>query len=532
MKSFLFQFSLFIPVIFIAQTTEKVPFTHSPNGEIVFDTYDTFLNDEYGGLDFYFEDIEVFYEKGTYFLKGDTKGTDAFIWMDTERKVRVKNNPYADSRKIDIDELAYYTTKLDSFFVTNRISLKDKQIEKPTMLQYLGTSEKADYAMYYKIRSGSLSDKKIVQLKKEEGQDWVELNLNIKNPRKIFSFFKNYEVLNEFYDQQELTIEDFLNSLKVEEYYNHHNNNTKIMYDKLWREVKKPKFAQYFGTVTKVVDSIFTVEISDEKGQKMYDLKYSSLHPLKRHGTLTAYDGKVVKLERTYDYGDLITGKRFKDGKMLFEYNYYRFKREEAEDVLKRRVVSINSDSVKTYGDNSASLNDVKYEIRKKEIISAYTETLNGKRHLYSNYVEPITFDNLETQLHAYFNRNRDFNDNVLKLDYEGSMLLQIVTNNRGKVLSHEILSSNNERLTKLIQEFANDFLTENGRRTLRIKQIKSEDRTATYTFILPINFEHRQFLKTFSRPSYNNWNWNWHWQMHHNMMWQQQQFMNNIPKF
>jgi len=455
--------------------------------------------------------------------------------MQNEHKVKVKSNPFANGRKIDLEELAYYTTKLDSFFVTNTIVLKDKRIAKPTILQYLGASEKADYAMYYKMTNDRLASKKILQLKKEDGQYWEELELNTKDPKKIFSLFRNYTVLNSFYDEQELTIEDFLNSLKVEEYYNHYTNKTKIMYDKLWREVKKPKFAQYYGSVTKVVDSIFTVEISNEKGQKMYDLNYSSLHPLKRHESLLAYDSETVKLERTYDYGDLISSKWFEDERVLFENNYFRFTRDEAPDVLRRRVVRIQSDSIKTYGNHAATFNEVQYQIDKKEIVSALKENAEGKIYFYSNYRDPINFDNFEIRLRSFFNNNGFFNDKVLSKDFEGSILLQIVTDHKGRLLTHEILGKNNESLTNLFRKFAVENLEEKARLRFRFKQINLDDKTARCTFILPINFEHRQFFKTFSRPSYNNWDWQWHWQWQQNLFWQQQQhqqFINNVPKF
>ena len=213
MKYFSFLSLLFFPMVFLAQNLEKISYTHSPNGEMVFDTYDFFLNDEYGGLNFYFEDETNFYEKATYRLRSTPSVTTALVRLQSENKIRVKSGPYSESIKIDADELVYYTTKIDSFFVATNISLKDKVINKPTILQYLGDSEKADYAMYYKLNNGTVSKKKILQLKKDDNTRWEELDLNAEDPKKILAFFGFTKTLNAFYDKQELTINDFLNTV-------------------------------------------------------------------------------------------------------------------------------------------------------------------------------------------------------------------------------------------------------------------------------------------------------------------------------
>ncbi|MDF4202923.1 hypothetical protein PXD56_08150 [Maribacter sp. SA7] len=536
MKIFIFHFLLLFPFIFIAQN--KIPFNHTPNGEIVFDTYDSFLNEEYNGLNFYWENEVENYEKGMYYLHNEAEGIPALIWMQNEQKIKVKSFRENSYTKIDMTNLAYYTTKIDSFIVSKNIYLRDQTIKTPTVLQYLGESEEADYAMYYNIKSGAVNKKKILQLKKSEKEKWEELDINTDHPKKILRFFKVYNELNKFYDKQELTINDFLNTLKCEEYYNHYKNNTRIFYDKLWREVKKPDLAAYYGKVTAVDDSIYTVEISNDKKQKLYELNYSSLYPLKRHGKLVVYNEDEIKMERIYEFGDLMSSKKYKDGSLLFHFDYVKFQRAKKSDILKRRAVQIGKEKIKTYNSITVSIenssNTINYELDKKIVISSHEQSSDGKLYRYSNYENPIEFEIFNNSLRAFLETNKYFNETILSKDYEGSMLLQILTDYKGKVLNYEILNANNSTLEKNILPFYNAYLTDEGKSTIRFKQIKLENKNDRCTFLLPINFEHRQFYKTFSRSNDTNWLWDWQWQQQmyfHNQM-MQQQMMNSLPKF
>lgn len=514
----------------------QLQYTHTPNGEIVYGNYDTFLNDEYGGLNFFFEGSENAYEKGVYFMKGSENGIPALIRLQNENKIRVKNNLFVESVKIDADELDYYTTKTDSFFVTSKISLKDKPIYEPTILQYLGDSEKADYAMYYKLKNGYAVKKKILHLKKSEGEYWEELDLNVEDPKKIEVLFGFYDKINRLNSEQELTIEEFLNTLKIEEYYQHYKEDTRILYDKLWREIKKPELALFSGKVTKIVDSIFSVTIHDGQGQKMYELNYSSLHPLKRHDTLTVYENGAIKMKRTYNHGDLISSKRYRDEKLFLAFDYFKFEREEGKsDVMRRKGSLIGDEPINNYASISSTVEhrgqSIRYVFDKKNMEMAQKLNDIETTYLYSNYTEPINLDNLSTRLRTFFESSSGYNNSVVSTDLEGTMLLQIITDFKGRVMSYEILDSNNEALQKLIKPFCESALKSDGRFPMRFKNIRLEDKNAQCTFLLPISFEHRQFYKTFSRPNYNNWNWHWQWQQQ--MMWQQQQFINNsLPKF
>ncbi|MFD0797623.1 hypothetical protein ACFQZJ_09135 [Maribacter chungangensis] len=531
---FLFSFISF------SQNHQGITYNHSPNGEMVYDTYDTFLNDEYGGLNFSFEGETGLFEKGHYKLKGEKFSKPALIRLQSEDKIRVKNEVYGDLIKIDIEEFEYYTTQVDSFFVSSNIRLIDRELTKPIVLQYLGETDKADYAMYYRFKNGAVAQKKILHTNKAEGKLWKELDINIKDPKKIFALLGFHNKLNTFYDKQERSIEDFLNTLKAEEYRRHYENKTKILYDKLWREIKKPAKATYFGQVTKIVDEIYSVQITDTKGERLFDVNYSSLQPLKKHGELIAYKGDAIKMVRTYDHGDILTSKRYMDNEIIFEFAYLKFETgEDKPQKFSRKAVSIGPNTINTYGDNVVEMehlgNSLAYTISKKDILATEKKTLNGSIYLYSNYTEPLDLTSFEYLLRIFLNDERSFTDTMVSNDFEDSMVLEIITDAKGKALGYKILSSSNASLNTLIASFGDSFLSEKGRNRMRFKDIKLENKTDRATFILPINFEHKQFYKTFSRPNHDYWNWNWMWQQQ--MMWQQQQMMNqqimnSVPKF
>lgn len=537
MKYVPLQLMLLFSLISFAQNHKNIDYNHSPNGEMVYNDYDTFLNDEYGGLNFSFEGETGVYEKGHYKLKGEKFSVPALIRLQSEDKIRVKSEVYGSSIKIDIDEFEYYNTQIDSFFVSSKIQLIDREIKTPTVLQYIGETEKADYAMYYRFKNGAIAKKKILYLNKPEGKGWQELDLNVKDPKKIFALLGFYNKLNTFYDKQERSIEDFLNTLKAEEYRKHYENNTKIGYDKLWREIKKPEEATYFGHVTKIVNEIYSVEISNKDGEKLFDLSYASLHPLKKHGELIAYEGDAIKMVRTYDNGDLLSSKRFIDNEVFLAFNYFKFETgKDKPQLFTRKAVSMGQNTVNSYANSHVEIEhegkSVAYTISKKNIIDAQKETFNGKTHLYSNYTEPVDLTNFEYLLRTFLENERSFTNNMVSHDFEDSMVLEIITDYKGKALSYSILRNDNESLYKLITSFGASFLSEKGRNRMRFKEIKLENKNDRCTFVLPINFEHKQFYKTFSRPNYDYGNWMWQQQMWQQQQLMNQQIMNSIPKF
>jgi len=532
-----FTFSLLLSTL-VAQAQYSFSYNHSPNGEPILDSYDSFFHHEYGGLTYTYEDAFTKDEKGVFQLKGEgAKPTPAIIAYDQNHKIRVRTSYYSDSRRIDADELLYFKTELDSFFVTEKVSLKKGPLSKPAILQYLGSSEIDDYAMYYSFGMNGLKDKMIV-FKAKDDSSWTYLKLNEERPKNILAQFFSNEKLIRYYDKQELTIEEFLNSLKIEEYYKKYKNGSDIYYDKLWREVKKPEKAIYYGKITDVRDSIFSVSIRDAKDQKLYDLDYSSLHPRKQTGKMTVYnESGGVRMERNYDQGDLISTRLFNENeKAIFSTDYLNFKAtDEKPAKALRRFTSIGDDTISSFRESTSNLNfaetTVNYSILKKDIIAANKKNGDFLMHFYSNYVDKVELVHFEEYLDRYFATKAFLNNNYITKDIEGTLLLKIVTDYKGRTVDYEILGCNNERLQKTMTDFAENHLKEEAKSRPRFKNIKLENKKDLCTFLLPINFENKQIFRTFSRP--NNYWWNDHWMWQQQMLWHQQhmQQMNQMQQ-
>ena len=532
MKQFCIILLYTFPIILKAQQSEA--YSHSSNGEVVIGHSDSFLISEYGGLNIFFEGESNTYEKGFYVLKGGDELIPAMINYKSGHKIRVKKSPSLESKKINAADLSYYKTQVDSFFVVDRVQLKNGPTTKPSILQHLASFDHADYAMYYEINISGLQKKKLLT-NGNDGHVWTELDLNEEEPKKILALFISYNKLNKYYDKQELTIEDFLNTLKSEEYVNHYNNGSEVYYDTLWREVKNRDKSAYFGKVTTIIDSLFTMEISNAKHQKLYELHFSSLNPLKKHGTMKVYgENGTVTMEREYSDGDLQATTLYKSGSPIFSFSYTDHVDGEPSE---RKVTLLGKDSIKPQGRHTFELEfsgeKLHYVVENQQLTSVTKDTDHGRIHYFSNYSQPIDLTRLKKAIDEFILYNTNYYQTSFYKSLEGFITLQLETDYKGRVIHYKIVNSTNGELNKLVNNFCESRLWSDNKSKFRFKKIKLPHKMDTYSFIIPMTFEHRQFFKTFSRPSYN-WHWHWqqhmHWQMQQQMM--QQSMMQSVPRF
>ncbi len=507
----------------------SIPYSHTRNGDIILNQFNTFFNDEYGGTTIYLESEYDKFEKGFLKLKFEDMSKPAYIKFLTN-KVNAKFSASEEfSTKIKAEDLEYFTTKVDSFFVAKNIQIKDKVISEPSIVQHIATFENSAFALYYDIGFNGIVKKKFFIRKTKDKGIWEKIDLK-NDPER--TFFIGFRAKEKYIDKKELSIEDFLNTIKIEKYSNNIEVGKSIFFDKQWRELENRKKAFYYASVNKDENDLFRLEvkrISDNR--KQLDFKLSSLNPFKKSGEMIEYDGEGKVFSKRFYEDD-----KLKSYKVLGNNGYIlsAIKAYDDDDELSSTTFNkigeneINLTSTDTFNWKVDSL-ELEFKQNVKQLNQVRLLTDDAAMILYNiknDVSQNFNSGNLDSALKNYIREQPNFKKERFNNDLEGTILLQLDTDYKGRVVNYEILNKLGSEMDEWVNSFCNKRMTPKSSSKIKFKGIKLEDKQARCRFLLPVNFQHRQFYKTFSRPNYN---------FHHFMFqqqWQQQWQMQqmNIP--
>lgn len=510
----------------------SIPYSHSKKGDIILKQYHTFFNDEYGGITIFLDDEYSNFEKGILKLKSEAVPQKAYIKFNTH-KINARLSVDSPATKIKVTELEYFTTKVDSFFVVNTIKSKDKLIDKPSIVQHIVTIEDEVFALYYDMTFNGVVKKKYFIKKNKTDNTWDKIDLKNDPKRK---FITGYVAHEKYINKKELSIEDFLNTLKIEKYTKHSIANTAVFFDKQWREVDSLDKAYYYAEVSKGENDLFLLKVFNLSNNiKQFEFSLSSLNPFKKSGKMLVFDALgSIHSERFYDDDKLKSYKIFdNDTLIVAAKKQYDTENDQLSsttyDKINTNDISLlttdrfiwKADSLTTLEFSSKFKQLDKVKLVGKETPEVYYNTFND--------VQDPKNGNIERALEIYFKQKNNFTTERFNSDLEGTVLLQIDTDYKGRVINYKILNSLNSIVDQWVESFCKSRMTKDSFSKIKFKGIKLDDKQAICRFILPINFQHRQFYKTFSRPNYNfhHFMFQQQWQM----QWQQQQFM-RAPSF
>jgi len=525
---------IFFILCFIKSVSQiTVDYNHSRKGEAIWKNYYTFLNDEYGGINIFLDSEYDKFEKGNLKLKKESTSISAYIKFNTH-KVNIKTNPSTTSKTYKASDISYFTTIVDSFFVVDKIKVADKLIDKPSLVQHIATIEDDVFAMYYEMTfNGSLKKKFFIKKDKEDPSRWEKVKLKDDPEKKVFM---GYRAREKYIDKKELSIDEFLNILKIEEYSNHIKNTTFVYFDKQWREVRNKSNAIYKATVQKNEDELFILNFQDiNSGMKKFEIKLSSLNPFKKTGKMSLFDNEEKLFStRFYDDDKLKSIKFYENEKSIFALAKLAGNDEQIKKEGTSFVYQLIGETEPSLSDNEIikwNLNKevLVYDLSYKKAEKVFVSTDNKKCYNTNQLDFPRASGNIQTSLKNFIYESQDFQSKKYTNDLEGTVLIALDIDYKGRVIGHKILNKLGNKMDDLVKTFCEKRLVTSATYRMRFKGIKLEDKEVVSKFILPITFEHRQFYKTFSRPNYNfHDQWFWHQQMMWQQQWHQQQL--NIP--
>ena len=507
-----------------------VGYNHAPNGELIFGTYHPFLNKEFDAAEVSLDNIYG-KEKGYLKLLNSKQAEKTYIDFHSN-KIRTEtdttNTLYVASikNKYKIEEIEYFKLGVDSFFVVNKINTKDNIILEPSVIKYVFCIDSLEYGQYYKYTSnGYLKDKFFVNKKNNE---WHRIYLEDEPVKhKIFTSYAK------FIDKKELTEEKFLNVLKQSDYALKMKNKETTYFDRSWQELKKQDKSNYSAKITNIKDTIFSLEYYNRENNKLFQVNFSSLNPIKKHEKMSVYDYEKLKSERSYkndslkhisyfyDSGSLMmktTIKKvlFPSGKKYFETDVLNLQKEDGNNILKE-------DGLYTFkhGENL----EVKYQVENKKLVNSFVEKNGSKYYFFKpKKGKNIIGYKFKSAFESFLYENVKFKKARFKENLEGTLLIDFITDSKGRVVEYKIKNTLNNSLDSLIKEFCELKFSEKAEFKFKFSGIKLEDKKAYCKFLLPVTFTHTRKHRTFSRPDNS-------FMMHHmmfqqQMMWQQQQMM------
>ena len=521
MKSLFFLVGFLYSFISIAQI--PIVYNHSADGKAILGNYHTYLEKEYKNIRIPLESEFDKLEKGYYKLVNDSKIRKAYIDFNS-KKITVREDKVESPKKqkIKISEVEYLKLGVDSFFVINKI--RDQKIvsQEQRLVKHIASFDSIVYAQCFNYTyNGILKDKFFIEKNTKIESTWERVVLEGEPLKR--NFFMSVGKLNRFIEKKEITEEEFLKSVKELQYLNKLKNDERFYYSKTWQPLKNKKDAFYSSKVVAKKDSIYSVVYYDKNQVKLYNVNYSSFNPNIKTGALNIYNNGVLSEKRIYSDDTLKSlSKYLKNGELNFKYNCSKTSKNKLSKAVFSTITTkedeiINSPINGTFSIKETGKN-IKYVFKNNKIINSYYEIDDNKYYFFNDDNNVIT-DRLKNGLIQFLELYNGFNIVKFENNLEGTILLDITTDRKGKAVSYKILNKLNNRLDQLLENFCINKLSEKADFKIRFKGIKLAEKDAYCRFVIPIIFSHNRFHETFIRPSnyyYNDF-------FFHNL-WQQQQ--------
>lgn len=514
MKLLIFSYLLFFSSTILAQINTS--YNHTYEGKMLFDTYQVFLEKEYNALKMPLDDEIEILEKGHYKLLKDSLTQQAYIGYNNKRIIIDEKQLETQKRKrIAIENVEYFKLGIDSFFVAknildiNHIPIKNKTVK------HIATFDSIVFASYKKNKNSGAYN---VFLKKNKISDTTWKTLNKSNKLLTENLKMPFGELERFKGKEKITSGEFLKGLLELKYLYNLKNNAKFYYSNKWQELSSPKKASYYSKVTNKLDSIYTVEYYNSNHTKIYDVKYAAFNPNLKTEALNIYKDGVLTEQRVYNYDTLKKITTYlKDGSINYSYNCSKSKKNKLSKVNFYSITTHTGEKIQAPINGEFALKGVDKGIvhvfEDSKIVNCYY-TENENKIYFFNAEKSIKIAKLETSLEYFINSKKDFELKKLKENLTGTILLDIITDHKGNVVSYEILNKLNNSLDTIIKQFCELRFLDNQSFKIKFKEVRVPDKSSFCRFVMPITFIYKRPNKTYLNPNFNHFLW-------------QQQFLN-----
>jgi len=477
------------------------------------------------------------YEIGYYYDKELNK-VEGLIKFDDD-KILFKNKNGAGGKKLKPDEINSFIIGIDSFYVTSNFYYKEKLRTESEFVQYITSIDTLIFVKNYNFPSSvsqtygenpAVVETYLVQLKNsDEWDNFSDFNFR----RTADKYFGHIPFLSE-----KIKIGDFAKDnpqalIKIADYYHRYQNGQPIYFDTYWQELTGQNNSEYLSIIDLKEDSIWTMSYFHDD-IKIYEGNYSSLFPNIKNGEFITYYSNGNQRSKTYyENNELKENKVFyPNGKLKYDYNiivdygsknkidrilYTRAFSPDGEDLINNGLSRfIEKDTIKAGYEYHTFFRDQK-------VHSAFRMLEKDTVYLLTDPEFNFKLTSLQNEFTKFmYEVNIDI---ALSENAQGTILVSLVIDPKGKVIDFRILNSLNGQLDRAVESF---ILNRVYRKDELGHKFKSFEKHFCEV-VIPFKFD---IIRYYRAPTYNNQNL--YFMNHMNQQMMHQNMLDNIkpPSF
>lgn len=486
------------------------------------------------------------FEKGYYYTNSGEK-YEGFIKFKTDQFLFKEELEKRGFDRLKVEEVQSLVIGQDSFFVSTNFEIDNGIIPKkfdernPQFLQYLGSFDHTDYAVYIVVNSSVIRKHYLVR---PIGQaDWERLPYE---KERVDNYFTRYFL--EIPPIKRDKSDNPLHGIKNAEYIYKMKENKPILYDQWWNEIDDVQNSKYHADI-QLLDSIWILTYYEGQN-KLYTANYNQLYPAKPHGITAAYyPNGIVRSKRIYDEGRLMhVQEYYSDGTLHYSYKtQWEEKRkiglsDDLEFKLKDRKElgpiifdevrnEFGEDILDSSGNGLEVLND---EVNSRQIHRIFVNGImsqsyfeNGTNRIYqwlggSINLNLVTYSWEHTWDYTTFLESK-------YLNIEGTKLFAIRINEKGRFVSSQSLNPIFSEFDEVSEQFFGEGSTGGASLSYKTDKLKVGGEKVVYEVVIPIQV---RVTRLFREPKYNGYNNFWMMNHQHMMMQMPPQNLPTPPSF
>jgi len=383
---------------------------------------------------------------------------------------RFKRNENSNSKKIKAIDCKSFVIAQDSFIVVNSLIIKsniEKLIEpsinisaakkEKTFLQYMDHFNDMEFYKYY---TSGMNRTNIYYFLKSHKTATYEV---FPKPKKDFirfcrTHFSEFPGLIKKIENREYDDSDVPTLLKLYKYKLAEISNSKIYFDKIWREVEEEKNSTFYAKVDSMENTSFYITYYTSKNIKLYSGKFTSLYPHLKDGDFTWYfpNGKKRKQIKYVENEPQIVFTYHKNQEIYEIYRYGKYDLRafiEVNDKEGHNQLDENGSGTNVFHDHITD-REIHNRYDRNYLVESYYKDETGRKVFF------LSAKDMKFRRSKWFSRNlrKDFSypeKSFLEGNY-GLVLVDLIIEPTGKVSEIKILKGIDQSIDTSLLEHLN----------------------------------------------------------------------------
>jgi len=462
-----------------------------------------------------------------------TYSPDKKLSIVENEKIFFKKENFELRDKIKPEEIQHFVIGVDSFFVISNFFDKNKVRSDPEYVQFITEFNGLTFVKHYKFTSGFAQqyalEKPIIEtflVKAKDSTTWDNFPDNSRFKLSALKYFSYIPYLNEKILTDKYRSSDMLSIIKMAEYYDKYLNSKDIYYDKYWQEVIDNRNSKYSAKITGIHDSIWTFEYYEGE-VKLFVANYSSFYPNNKNGEFISYfpNGEIRQIS-TFENNQLKEAETFdKFGSKSRQYEYVKTRDSKSEEYVYNCFYITVNDSLGNNILDSGVAKDFRViddfskctyfeSFTDNELISSYRLSNGDTIFQITNQDNNFKIKSLQKSFEGYMYEKKY--DNALSVNAQGIILVSLVIDKKGNVVSSTILNTIHPEIDMLVDGFIKSRFQPNALYLFKFKPYYLDKKKQCIEVVIPIEFSINRFYKEPVR--YNQFD-NMFWMQNHQMM-------------